>query len=293
MIIIFKNLKIWRIKTMINSKKGLLTIGDLSKFSRVPRTTLDYYDKEGVLKPVYVDDNKYRYYAFYQIGWLNLIRTMQVLGLSLKEIMQISEHRTPETMLELFSQQANDLNSIIRNYTEARKLMLTLQTTIEHFIAIDENKIELIEEPESHIFLGQQNDYNDDRMDWDAIVDFYHYCEQNKAGISLNYSAWGMFSEERIKKGDWKYPDKYYLNFPDGKDTKPAGWYVVGYGRGYYGQTDEIYKRIIAYIDENDIEICGPAYESYPLNEISIQDPNNYLIRISITARKNGIVHIR
>jgi DNA-binding transcriptional MerR regulator len=62
-------------------KKALITIGKLSKFSRVPRTTLIHYDKVGVLKPVFVDKNNYRYYAFDQIGWVNLIRTMQFLGM--------------------------------------------------------------------------------------------------------------------------------------------------------------------------------------------------------------------
>jgi len=43
---------------------------------------------------------------------------------------------------------------------------------------------------------------------------------------------------------------------------------------------------MMTYIKENSLEICGPAYETYPLNEISIDNPENYLIRISITAKK-------
>jgi hypothetical protein len=164
--------------------------------------------------------------------------------------------------------------------------MLTLQTTIENSIAVDENKIEFIHEPELHIFLGPQNDYSNGSTDWDEFIKFYDFCERKGMGKNMYYSAWGMFSEERIKRGDWKFPDKYYLNCPDGENTKPAGWYVVGYGRGYYGQTDTIYQKLIAYIKENNREICGPSYEAYPLNEISIDNPENYLIRISITARK-------
>ena len=270
---------------MIN-EKPLISIGELSKFARVPRSTLIYYDRIGVLKPVRIGENNYRYYSFEQIGWVNLIRTMQFLGMPLKDIKSISERRTPEKILRLFSKHINDLNSIVARYLEARKLMLMLQTTIENSIAVDENKIEFIYEESSNIFLGPQNDYSNGRTDWDALPDFYHYCEKYRPNINLHYSAWGIFAEERIKKGDWRFPDRYYLNCPDGGDKKPAGWYVVGYIRGYYGQTDMLYRKMIAYINENDLEICGPTYEAYPLNEISIDNPQNYLIRISITAKK-------
>ena len=271
---------------MIINEKTLISIGKLSKFSRVPRSTLIHYDKVGVLKPTLVSENNYRYYSFDQIGWVNLIKTMQFLGMPLKDIIGISKHRTPEKILRLFSNHINDINSFVVKSLDARKLMLTLQTTIENSIAVDENKIEFIYEPESHIFLGPQNDYSKGKNDWEELLKFYDYCERHGENVNIYYSAWGMFLEERIKKGDWKYPDKYYLNCPDGDSIKPAGWYVVGYGRGYYGQTDILYQKIIKYIRENNLVICGPAYETYPLNEISVNNPENYLIRISITARK-------
>ena len=166
--------------------------------------------------------------------------------------------------------------------------MTTLHTTIESAILVDERKIDFIQEKEESMYLGPQNCYGNGRTDWDALLDFYRFCEENNRSMNLNYSAWAMFSEERIKKGDWKFPCRSYLNCPDGGDRKPAGWYVVGCGRGYYGQNDKIYKKMVAYMDEHNLEVCGPAYETYPLNEISVNDPENYLIRISITARRKN-----
>jgi effector-binding domain-containing protein len=104
--------------------------------------------------------------------------------------------------------------------------------------------------------------------------------------LDLNYPVWGVFSEERIKNGDWKYPDRYYFYNPEGHDKRPADFYAIGYMRGEYGQTDELYSRMLAYIDRNGFEICGDAYEEYPLNELSVSDSGNYLIRVMITVRK-------
>ena len=268
------------------NEKNLISISELAKFTRVTRAILLHYDKADVMKPAHLNGNSYRYYSFEQIGWVNFIRTMQIIGVPLKDIICMTKNRTPKMILKTFSEKINNLNKTIADYIEARTLLLTLQKTIENSIGVDEDKIEFIYEKATPIFIGPQNDYSDGKSDWDALLDFYNYFAENGADVNMNYSAWGMFSEERIKKGDWKYPDRYYLNSPDGESKKPAAWYVVGYGRGYYGQTDDIYKRMIAYMDENALEICGPTYETYPLNEISIENPENYLIRISITARK-------
>ena len=41
----------------------MLKIGDFSKMSKVTIKALRYYEKEGLLKPNYIDDsNNYRYY---------------------------------------------------------------------------------------------------------------------------------------------------------------------------------------------------------------------------------------
>jgi effector-binding domain-containing protein len=99
-----------------------------------------------------------------------------------------------------------------------------------------------------------------------------------------------MFSEERIKRRDWVWPDRYYYLDSEGNAEKPAELYAIGYHRGGYGQTGELYERILRYIDENGFEICGPAFEEYPLNEICIKNENEYLIRVMITVRKKQSV---
>lgn len=104
--------------------------------------------------------------------------------------------------------------------------------------------------------------------------------------LDLNYPVWGIFSEKRILQNDWKYPERYDFYNPEGYDEIPSDLHAVGYSRGGYGQTDELYKRLLNYIDENDFEICGNTYEEYPLNELNISDNNNYLIRVMITVRK-------
>jgi effector-binding domain-containing protein len=39
------------------------------------------------------------------------------------------------------------------------------------------------------------------------------------------------------------------------------------------------------FIEKNRLEICGNAFEEYPLNEVSVPEHDNYLTRVMIPVR--------
>jgi hypothetical protein len=167
---------------------------------------------------------------------------------------------------------------------------MTLKRVIGEGVAASvdgEYKIKVHWSEAESIFLGPQIDYSGGTSIEEATLDFYRYCSAADKNMELYYPVWGLFSEERIKRGDWVGPDRFYFKMPDAPDKKPEGLYVTGYTRGNYGQSDALYKRLLAYIEQYNLEICGPAYETYPLNEISISDPERYLMRISITIKRH------
>lgn len=68
-------------------KGELLTIGEVSKMKGVGIKSLRYYEKIGVLKPAYVDENSgYRYYAMRQMADIDIIITCIDLGIPLKSL---------------------------------------------------------------------------------------------------------------------------------------------------------------------------------------------------------------
>ena len=65
-------------------------IGDFSSMSKTTIKTLRYYEKVGLLKPVYVDLNTgYRYYETNQLIELSKIISLRQIGLSIKDIKKI------------------------------------------------------------------------------------------------------------------------------------------------------------------------------------------------------------
>jgi DNA-binding transcriptional MerR regulator/effector-binding domain-containing protein len=230
--------------------------------------------------------NNYRYYSSEQLAIANVIRIQLELGLSLSEIKRCKGQRSPENMDEMLTRLAEQIDAKIENMADMRKIVMTLQKSIHSVLDIDEQAITVQLLPEEPIILGDLNDYSGGRNDYDALSSFFREISNRHSDINLNYPVWGLFSEERLKRGDWTFPDRYYFYNPAGQDRKPAAQYAIGYTRGGYGQTDELYRRLIAHIDRNGLEISGNAYEEYPLNEFCVSDEANYLIRVMITVRR-------
>jgi DNA-binding transcriptional MerR regulator/effector-binding domain-containing protein len=268
---------------------AFFTASDFAKLSRTTKATLHHYDDIGLLAPLSRgEENNYRYYSCGQLAVVNVIRTLQALGMSLSEIKTLIDRRTPAFMDEVFTQQIDKINKKIDEWARARKLLLTLQKSIHSVANASEDAITIQFLPAEAIVLGDLNDYSRGRNAYHALVSFYNEISKQWPDLDLNYPVWAVFSEDRIKRGDWVWPDRYYFYNPEGRDKRPAAFYAIGYTRGGYGQNDELYKRMIDFIDKNGFEISGDAYEEYPLNEVCIADDANYLMRTMITVREKN-----
>ncbi len=267
-------------------RKNAFSISDFAKLSRTKRDTLLFYDKMELLKPNYRGKNGYRFYSAGQVAAVNLIRTAQRLGFSLVEIKDIIKRRTPAMMDELLRQQIARIDERINEWMRARKLLYVLQKMIHSAIVADKDSFSVEFLPAEAIVLGDVNDYSRERSDYDALLSFYQACTEKYPDMDLNYPVWGIVSEERIRRGDWHWPDRFYFHNPDGYDRRPGALYAIGYCYGDYGETGALYKRLLSYIEKNGYEICGPAYEEYPLNELCVAEVSNYLIRLMITVKK-------
>ena len=267
-------------------RNGAFSINNFAKFARTTRDTLLYYDKIGLLSPKSRGDNNYRFYSNNQLGTVNLIRTLQVLGMPLRGIKKLRDKRTPELMDAVLENQIKLLDAQINDLIRAQTLLGSIKNTIHTHMDVDETVIEVKNCPEERIILGEQNDYSGERNDYDALYSFYKSSSEKITDLDLNYPVWAYFSEERIRRRDWVWPDRFYFHNPDGQDKKPAALYVIGYKRGGYGQSHDLYVRLLEYIETNDLEICGPAYEEYPLNEICVIEESDYLMRVMIMVKK-------
>ena len=267
---------------------GHFSIGEFAKYSRTTRETLLHYDRIGLLTPVSRGDNNYRYYSSNMLSLVKVIRTLQKLGMCLDEIKEVMDTRTPRLTVEHLELQIDKINSKIDDWIRPRKLLLTLKNTISSVLHVDITEISIQYLPAEAIVMGDLNDFTRNRPNHAVELDFYQKMSEKYPNMDLDYMFWSKFSEERIKNKDWVYPDRFYFHNPEGHDRRPAALYAIGYEICGYGQGNNLYNRMFDYIEANGFEICGDAYEEYPLNEVCVTNEDQYLMRVLITVREKN-----
>lgn len=110
-------------------KKDLLSITELAKLRRVTSETLRYYDRIGLLKPVYTDPaTKYRYYSIRQYERLGTIKELRQLGMSVESILDYFHDRNVKKSTDILMHHYQLLQEEIRqkmllSKTLSRKLL--------------------------------------------------------------------------------------------------------------------------------------------------------------------------
>ena len=101
----------------------LLCITDASKKFDISSKTLRYYENVGILKPIRMEDNKYRYYddeAVERIKQILILRKMQI---SIKDIVRIFENEDMSTVVEVFVERIIAIDEQVGALSELKSII--------------------------------------------------------------------------------------------------------------------------------------------------------------------------
>ncbi|MDR3289408.1 MAG: MerR family transcriptional regulator [Peptococcaceae bacterium] len=258
----------------------LLSISNFSKLTGINRSTLIYYDEMGIFSPFTRGENNYRYYSPQQVITINLVNVLSSLNVPLKEIRELVQDRTPENILALILQQSKDLDHKIHWMQESLKIISTLQSMMQMGLAANEEELSVCTLEDLPIILGPVNKFGNFPSFYETFTRFCNHSK--KLGLNLNYPVGGFFEDIDVFLQAPARPTRFFFVNPDGTDKRAAGRYLVGYTRGYYGQTNDLPEKLAAYAKTHSLSFCGPVYNIYLLDEISISDPNQYLLQVSV-----------
>ena len=98
---------------MLKEETILFTIGQFAALHEINKKTLMWYDEIGLLKPVCIKENGYRYYSYQQSSTLETILTLRELNVSLNEIKHFMEHRTIDSFDHLLKEKTAQLSQTV------------------------------------------------------------------------------------------------------------------------------------------------------------------------------------
>jgi len=258
----------------------LLSIKEFSALTGTNQSTLRYYDEIGLLPPSKRAENNYRLYSPVQIQTLNFISVLAELGVPLSTIKELSEHRTPEHVLQLLAQQEKMLDDQLRKIRTNYSIIHIFRDNIQSGLWANENEFIVQEMPEQNFILGQENHYEENDEFHKPFIQFCKDSFRNRINLNFPIGGWHKNMSHFLKKAS--QPMRFFSLDPYGNDKRKSGKYLVGYYRAYYGVFNDFPQRMKNYADEHKLLFKGPVYVKYLLDEISIAKEDEYLAQVSV-----------
>lgn len=110
--------------------KKYLSITEMAKLRNITTETLRYYDRIGLLKPDYLNENNVRYYSVLKYEQLETIKELQQIGLNLTEIRHYLSDRTIHSSEELLLRQNTYCEEKIQLYQALQEKIRWKLTTL-------------------------------------------------------------------------------------------------------------------------------------------------------------------
>lgn len=259
-------------------ENNYMSISEFAAITGIKRANLIFYDQIGLLSPEHRGENKYRYYSQRQIGTAYLISELREIGIGIQEIKRYEESRTPESMVRLFEMQEKRLQEEIEKLKRLKGMMGLYMEMAAEVAAEDLETIRVVEKQKEPIFLGLPT--TNDKEDVELQKFYDRVMTQNMESC---YPLGVIITPQNLMQGRYAIANQFYMRIPfTTKDYKPAGRYVTGYIKSDYGKAGALYIRLMQFIEDNQLTICGNAYEECPLNEISIKNVDDYIAKVEI-----------
>jgi DNA-binding transcriptional MerR regulator len=261
--------------------EGLLSTKEFAELVGMTIATLRFYDKKGLLLPAKRGvefENNYRYYAAPQIITAKLVRVLTEIGVPLDTIKDLAQSRTPEKVLKVLSTNRDKVADEIRFLQDVLAVVSTFIDLIHEGIDITETDITLKELPEKRIILGDENHFTEPGVFMGEFIRFLKSVHE--PGLNASFPVGAYWPDMKSFAQDPVSPTRFFSLDPKGNECRAAGLYLTGYSRGYYGHINDLTGRMKNFAQKNGLRFTGKVYGTYVFDEISIVDPEQYLLQV-------------
>lgn len=262
-----------------------LSSGEFAKIVNVEKHVLYYYDEIGLFKPVFVDESGYRYYSYYQYDTFVLIMFMKKIGLSLQDIKQYNQTRSPALLLKILSNKNEAIDQHIKELENLKRLLDYVRNKTKQGLDSPYNQVIKKRFPAERLFVSDTIDHVQTKDFAKLMRDYVSFCNAQKLLVS-NYVGLIVSKDELSERHSRVYLALYVTVIGSSKSThgslRPAGEYLTLIHRGSYVQLDQSYQRLIEYGQKNNLVLDDHIYEQTLINDIAIDREDEFIIELSI-----------
>ncbi|MDD6742510.1 MAG: MerR family transcriptional regulator [Roseburia porci] len=271
-------------------RKGLFSIGEVSKLFHISVSSLRHYEDVGLLHPKYTSpDTGYRYYGTEQFEVLNTIRYLRALDMPLTEIEDFLKNRDISNIEEKLMQQKKivlekqqelkrieqKINHRLKGLSEAQNMPLNTVT----FVQLPASRIVWVDAP-LKIEASQDMEAPIRKLDQ----------SQAEAVVFLGKVGLGI-SPEHLHTSEYQKYDGIFLILDDEDiydgETMPVeeSLCVRLCFRGSHAEAQGQYKKLLDYIKKHQMQIVGFSREITLIDYGITNDPEKFVTEICIPVK--------
>jgi len=243
-----------------------LTIGQMAQINAVSIQTLRLYDREGLLKPLIVDESTgYRYYHINQSARLDMIQFMKDYGLTLRKIKDHITHNSTEDTVNFLKKRFVDIDQQIEqlkyNQREIGRAIEDYQR-YENYPKDHQIFIEYIGERYIYKHQSEKNYFDQDGYGYELML---HELKKDlifkKLPLTYYRNVGTIMRKENMKRGTFLCNEAFVFvdeNFRNHEDVEriPAGMYISMCCDNFYAEIEHA-EKLVEEIEIRELDIVG------------------------------------
>ena len=226
-----------------------LTAGAFAKLCKVPKGTILFYDRVGLLKPSHVEANGYRRYGIEQYYTFALIKLLKMTGCSLEEIKEHLHNMDGQDFLAFLRERGVALRDEIAELQRKKVQLKDMADCLKEALAMTYDSVEFRDMPEECLEVWA-TDATLEESEETAVYRFQRYNEflTNQKEIP-RYPYGEILSVDAARQAKFlelAYFQKVRRETPNGRLLlKPAGRYAVMGHNGTFLSHGEAVKNMV------------------------------------------------
>lgn len=264
------------------------SIGEMAKINNLSVQALRHYDKVGIIKPSYINEETgYRYYSANQFVIVDLIKQCKAMGLSLDEIKEIIEgYDSTKSILETIGKQKDIIDNKIWELNKIKSNITFLEDSINISLKEGLDSI-VISEYEEREFVRYGNtkrfteEFELELSETLANIEKEYHCFNKELGFVIS-------SDELLYEDKINY-NNFIIRFTEGIELEehsriilPKGRYLTLNFDDDYKEPRRYYDKMKAYIKDRDIKVIGDFFEIYIITRVTKEGNERALGKIQI-----------
>lgn len=268
-------------------KQELFQIGEVAKMFQISVGTLRHYEKMGLVKPEYIDQqSNYRYYSIRQLECLNTIRYLRALDMPLDQIKDFLNNRDIDKIQTILQQQKEKIISKQKELKIIEKKIDNRLAQLKDALASQLDVIRIIEAPACrmawishhisiHSYLDLETSIRQLQLNQKSPMAFL-----GKVGVSIE--------QEALCQKQFQYYQRVFLLLDEEEDyngtveTLPPQTCVSIRFCGGHQQAITYYIQLIEYIEKNHLRIAGSSREITMIDDGMTNQTDQFVTEIQI-----------